>query len=246
MDDPARGPRAMTSTDDLDRLVLSVAAARELDRRCIEQYDIPGMVLMENAGRGAAEWILRELAPGDTGVDFLCGPGNNGGDAFVAARHLHNAGVPVRLFATHAFESARGDARWARGVAQRMGLPCLSIAESGSAARAAAGWDATRILVDGLLGTGSTGAPRGAVAEALEAARGARPRLRVALDLPSGLDADSGRIPGPCFRADLTLAFAAWKPGLIAASQGPGAVAGRIEVVGIGAPIELLRALAGM
>src|SRR5687768_9598571 len=104
-------------------LVLSRRAARELDRLCIEEYAIPGVVLMENAGRGVAQALLRELGGRRSSVVFLCGPGNNGGDAFVAARHLHNAGVESELFATAGAEATRGDAAWARAVAQRMGLP---------------------------------------------------------------------------------------------------------------------------
>ncbi len=217
-------------------LVLSRNAVRELDRLCIEEYGIPGIVLMENAGRGAAEHLRRELRSNKERVVFLCGPGNNGGDAFVAARHLHNAGVEVQLFATSA---SSGDAAWARSVTERMGLITRSIAESAALDRARTQFEGDVLLVDALLGTGAEGAPRGAIAAALRACEPAKPRLRVALDIPTGLDAQTAVVHDPCFRADLTLTFAARKPGLIAE------VCGQIEVIDIGAPCELITRLAG-
>ncbi|MEO6709083.1 MAG: NAD(P)H-hydrate epimerase [Planctomycetota bacterium] len=217
-------------------IVLSRRAVRELDRICIEEYGIPAVVLMENAGRGVAEQLLHEIGAKALRVVFLCGPGNNGGDAFVAARHLHNAGVAVALFA---ISDSKGDAAWARGVAERMGLVASSIAEAPQLEAQRRNFDGEVVLVDALLGTGAEGSPRAAVAGALRAAARAKPRLRVALDLPSGLDAQTGEVHDPCFRADLTLTFAARKPGLVAQ------VCGRVLVVDIGAPRELLARLAG-
>ncbi|HTF90036.1 MAG TPA: NAD(P)H-hydrate epimerase [Planctomycetota bacterium] len=217
-------------------IVLSRRAVRELDRLCLSEYGIPGIVLMENAGRGVAESLLREFDSKTVRVVFLCGPGNNGGDAFVAARHLHNAGIAVRLFAT---SDSKGDAAWARGVAERMGLVASPIAEASQLDVLRPSFDGDVVLVDALLGTGAEGVPRGAIAGALRAAAKAKPRLRVALDLPSGLDAQTGKIHDPCFRADLTLTFAARKPGLSAE------VCGRVTVIDIGAPRELLARLAG-
>src|SRR5262245_25024063 len=107
-------------------VVLSRAAVRELDRLCLEEFGIPGVVLMENAGRGAAEQLFARAR--GSRVIFLCGPGNNGGDAFVAARHLHNAGAEVLLLATASREATRGDAAWARGVAEKQGLAVRSLA----------------------------------------------------------------------------------------------------------------------
>jgi len=223
----------------LPEFLLSRRAARELDRLCLEEFGIPGLVLMENAGRGAAERIARELRGDGERVVFLCGPGNNGGDAFVAARHLHNQGVPLELYATHAAGAPGSDGAWARSVALRMGLDLRSIADDGELQRWSRRFDGPVLLVDALLGTGAEGAPRGAVAACLRAAAAARPRLRIALDLPSGLDADSGLASVDCFRADLTLTFAARKPGL------GSSLCGRVEVIDIGAPRELLARLGG-
>jgi NAD(P)H-hydrate epimerase len=235
-------PRRGATLESVERpqlLLLSRRAVRELDRLCSEEFGIPGIVLMENAGRGVAECLRRELHSDLERVVFLCGPGNNGGDAFVAARHLHNAGVEVALFATIGAAQTRGDAAWARSVAERMGLRVTSIAGAEDIARARQQWNGEILLVDGLLGTGAEGPPRGAVAATLRACDSSTPRLRVALDLPSGLDADTGVAHDPCFRADLSLTFAARKPGLTAS------VCDRIEVIDIGAPRELLLRLAG-
>lgn len=218
--------------------VLSRRAVRELDRLCNDEFGIPGIVLMENAGRGAAECLQRELLSHRERVVFLCGPGNNGGDAFVAARHLYNRGVDVELFATASAAQTRGDAAWARSVIERMGLIPNSISSAEKLERMRPRWSGDVVLVDALLGTGAEGAPRGMVAASLRACALATPRLRIALDLPSGLDADSGLAHDPCFRADLTLTFAALKPGLAAE------VCGRVVVVDIGAPRELIQRLA--
>src|SRR5258708_812085 len=92
------------------QLVLSRAQVRELDRRAIEEFGIPGIVLMENAGRGAAEIILRECGDLSRGAAIICGGGNNGGDGFVIARHLVNAGVHVTDFLVCEPERLAGDA----------------------------------------------------------------------------------------------------------------------------------------
>ncbi len=218
---------------------------RELDRLCHDEFGIPGLVLMENAGRGAAERLLLESADVTERFVFLCGPGNNGGDAFVAARHLHNRSRDVLLLATHSAADTRGDAAWARSVVERMGISIEPIVHDTGVAAAAeverlrAQLSGNVILVDALLGTGAVGEPRGAVALALRAAREARPRLRVSLDLPSGLDADTGVAHELCFAADISLTFAARKPGLVAS------VAGRVVVIDIGAPRALLLRLQG-
>ena len=219
--------------------VLSRRAVRELDRLCLQEYAIPGIVLMENAGRGVADHVMRERRSDLERIVFLCGPGNNGGDAFVAARHLHNRGADVELYATHATSAHGSDAAWARAVVERMGLAPRSIASAAELGLWRERFSGSVLLVDALLGTGAEGAPRGAVLACLQAASAARPRLRIALDLPSGLDVDTGLAHESCFRADLTLTLAASKPGL-QASQ-----CGRVEVIDIGAPKELLERLAG-
>jgi NAD(P)H-hydrate epimerase len=212
---------------------------REIDRRAIEEFGLPGIVLMENAGRGAAE-LLHGLAPGAT-VAIVCGGGNNAGDGFVIARHLENLGHAVRLLLACEPAECRGDAAIAWRVVERAGIPAIRLAAATPAdwerALAGAAW-----IVDALLGTGARGAPRGAIATAIEAVNAARSRgAKVcAVDLPSGLDCDTGTAPGACVGADVTTTFVARKVGFDAAAAAP--LLGAVHVVGIGVPRSLLAA----
>jgi len=210
---------------------------REIDRRAITDYGLPGIVLMENAGRGVAELV--HAAASEAVVAIVCGKGNNAGDGFVIARHLENLGHDVRLLLACDPAGYRGDAATAWQVAARSGIPAVCLAEAGPEAwkRELAGAD---WIVDALLGTGLTGPPRGAIAAAIEAvnAAGRRGVKVLAVDLPSGLDCDTGRPAGSCVRADLTATFVARKVGF----DEPGAAAclGGVQVVGIGVPRALL------
>jgi NAD(P)H-hydrate epimerase len=222
---------------------LSRAEVREIDRRAIEAFGVPGVVLMENAGAGAAR-LLESLGI-DGPVSIACGKGNNGGDGFVIARHLDIAGHAVKLLLTCRPEDIRGDAAVNLRIAERAGLPieCLADADrlAWEAALGGAGW-----IVDALLGTGSSAAPTGAVAHAIAAVNALRARggLRVfAVDLPSGLDCDSGTAAGDCVRADVTATFVARKRGFDA--TGAAALTGAVHVIGIGAPRAVLDRLSG-
>ena len=193
---------------------------------------------MENAGRGAAEIVARE----DGGVVAVaCGRGNNGGDGFVIARHLDLLGRPVRILLAAEPTAITGDAATMFGVASRAGIPIVPLA----AADVATWGDhlaGAAVVVDALLGTGATGAPHGAVAVAIDAIvawRVATPTGRVlAVDVPSGLDCDTGRAAGACVRADATVTFVAPKRGF--SSPEAAAFTGAVHVVGIGAPRRLL------
>ena len=199
---------------------------------------MPGVVLMENAGAGAAR-LLESL--GITGpVAIACGKGNNGGDGVVIARHLECAGHAVKIILACRPEEIRGDAAVNLAIAQRSGLAieCLANADQAAWERALAGAD---WIVDALLGTGASGAPTGTVATAIAAITAARGRgvARVlAVDLPSGLDCDTGTAAGACVRADATATFVARKRGFDAA--GAAAFTGAVHVIGIGAPRAVL------
>jgi NAD(P)H-hydrate epimerase len=226
------------------RPTLSRDQVREVDRLALEELGIPGLLLMENAGRGAAELARRRLLPGrpPAGIALvLCGTGNNGGDGWVVARHLSLAGVAVRVGALQPAQAARGDAAIMRAIVERMGL---AVRPAGDEAGLAAFQDelaGTRValVVDGLLGTGFRGALRPEVARAIRwvldlRRSGARV---LALDLPSGLDCDTGEPADPTVRADLTATFVAPKRGFLARPARP--FLGRVVTLSIGAP-ELL------
>jgi NAD(P)H-hydrate epimerase len=208
---------------------------REIDRTAIEVYGIPSLTLMDRAGRAVAEAAL-ELAGAKGRVVVVCGGGNNGGDGYVAARLLRGAGRDARVLALVPAERLSPDARAVREQAERAGVP---IDEAGELAAVDAG--VGDVVVDAIFGTGLARAPEGAFAGAIarvEAARVAGARV-LAVDVPSGLSADTGRPLGPCVRADRTVTFGFQKRGLVLF---PGAAfAGEVSVADIGIPPEAAR-----
>jgi hydroxyethylthiazole kinase-like uncharacterized protein yjeF len=192
---------------------------RATDRWAIEERGIPGLELMERAGRGLADLVVA-VAP-DGPIAVACGKGNNGGDGYVAARLLREAGREVRVVAVAPLQELGGDAR---ANAERV---------DGIEPFAAARLDDCAVVVDALLGTGFSGAPHGAVADAIAAVNAAGLAV-VAADVPSGVDAATGITEGEAVRACATATFAAAKPGLWI---NPGkSHAGHVRVVDIGIP----------
>jgi len=203
------------------------AAMRDLDRYTIEKLGVPGQILMESAGRAVAEEVLTWLPPGGV-VLVVCGGGNNGGDGFVVARHLHLLGVRVRAVVVGDPKRLRGDARANHARAQAAG-----VALEGERWRA----PNAGVIVDAVFGTGLTRAVSGAAAgcirriNAARESRGGAVRV-VAVDLPSGLCADTGQELGVAVAADATVTIQAPKLGL---ALEPGrSLAGRVRVARVG------------
>ena len=214
---------------------LTRAQVREIDRVAIEDYGIPGIVLMENASRGAVD-VLGALGwkPAQT-VTVLCGPGNNGGDGFAMARHLRLLGGRVRILLTRAVEKLQGDAATNARIAQAMDLPMRHIDDSMNIAKDLAGSD---WIVDALLGTGFQGElqePLLSLVMVVNHFVRNHDTQVLAVDIPSGLDADTGDPGVETLRADHTVTFVAPKVGF----QGGAAreYLGRVHTVGIGAPL---------
>ena len=185
----------------------------------------PGTELMARAGRAVADVAARLQPQGP--VLVLCGPGNNGGDGFVAARLLKGAGRDVTVASVVPPGEMTGDAGWA---AAAWTDPVLDLAEARP--------DLAGLVVDALFGTGLGRDLEGAVAAAVDRVNAAGVPV-LAVDVPSGIDADTGLVRGTAVRATATLALAARKPGHLA---GPGrAHAGRVEVADIGIPPSILR-----
>jgi NAD(P)H-hydrate epimerase len=215
---------------------------RELDRLANEEYGVSGIVLMENAGANTARLLEASGIPGP--VVIACGRGNNGGDGFVIARHLEAAGHRVRVLRAAVPEAYAGDAATNLRIAERSGISIICLADADEAAwrreLTTAAW-----IVDALLGTGAVGPPRGAVAIAITAINDVRAAAGdfaarvLAVDLPSGLDADTGEAAGACVRADHTATFVAEKAGF--ANPAAAAFTGTVHVLGIGAPGSLLQ-----
>lgn len=204
---------------------MTSAQMREVDRRCIEDIGIPGAVLMNNAGAA----VFREIERGPVGV--VCGKGNNGGDGFVVARLALLTGHDTRVVLVAEPDSIRGDAATFMRVYENLGGAILSVVEDREAADAVAGLEDRAVIVDALLGTGITGKVRGAMRAAIAAWP---PVHTVAVDLPSGLNADTGEVCGVCVKADVTVTLQFAKKGF----ENPAATeyVGRLVVADIGIP----------
>jgi len=210
---------------DITLPTLSAAQMREADRRCIEEIGIPGVVLMNNAGTA----VFRELDGGPVGI--VCGKGNNGGDGYVVARLCLVAGWETRLVLVADPKDITGDAAVFLRAYQNLGGAVQAVRDARAAAEAVSKLADCAVLVDAVLGTGVKGEVHGPIRAAIEA----WPAVRtVAVDLPSGMNADTGDACGCCIRADVTVTFQFAKRGLVApAAQAHG---GRLVVADIGIP----------
>ncbi len=216
--------------------VVTADEMRALDRATIEDIGIPALTLMETAGRGVADVAMRMLGDQRGPVAVVCGPGNNGGDGFVIARVLRARGVDAVAYLAVPRETIKGDALAHLEILERAGGVVRSIAtpqeldEVGDAIRSAV------LGVDALFGLGPLRAIEGHLAEVIAEINGARWRL--AVDLPSGLDADTGRVNGAVVTAHRTATMGARKIALVGA---PGFTrCGEIDVVDIGIPAAVI------
>lgn len=225
---------------------LTASQSRELDRVAIEQFGIHSLVLMENAGNNAALQIASRFRV-ESRVTVLAGSGNNGGDGWVIARHLSALGFDVRGILIGQRSKLSPDNLNNLLILEKSDFPLLNLdAESSFAtgpsnepSNMAQEWlFNSDIVIDSLLGTGSKGAPREPLAQWIEFANSLS-ATRVAIDLPSGLDADSGMVSEPTFRADLTLTMASQKIGFINRKARPWL--GEIIVLPIGLPVKVIQ-----
>jgi len=210
---------------------MSRSAVREVDRIAIEEFELPGIVLMENAGRNSAELLLRQDVGGP--VAICCGKGNNGGDGFVITRHLENQGVDVQVLLVADPAELTGDAAVNCRVLQHAGTPLHVFDRDQEAEQWRPVLHSSDWIVDALLGTGMTGAVREPYAGIIREINAAEARV-LAVDVPSGLDCDTGRPLGDCVRADCTATFVARKTGFDADSAAEWL--GAVHVIDIGVP----------
>ncbi len=195
----------ITVMTDLPRELFRAEQVRELDRMAIEECGIDGLTLMTRAGRAAFDW-LRLHWPAAEKLVVLCGPGNNGGDGYVVARLAREAGLKPIILTVDGAREPGGHAGRAREAALRAG-----VSEAGFSPAALVHTD---LVVDGLLGTGLSGKVRGKFREIIEAVNAVSVPV-LALDIPSGLGADTGKVLGVALKAEATVTFIALKQGLL-------------------------------
>jgi NAD(P)H-hydrate epimerase len=213
-------------------MLLSRDQARALDRRVMDEFGVPGIVLMENAGRGIAD-LIQQLGVRRP-VVVCCGRGNNGGDGFVIARHLDNARVPVRVLLFARPEEITGDAAINYRILARSGPPIQVLADAKNLPTqlANAAW-----IVDALFGTGLTGPLRPPFDQVVESINATEAQI-LAVDIPSGLDCDSGEPMGPTIRAHHTATIAALKRGFTQPAALPWL--GQLHIIDMGMPWRIL------
>ncbi|RME03851.1 MAG: NAD(P)H-hydrate epimerase [Planctomycetota bacterium] len=237
--------------------VLTRNAIRMLDRRAMEEFGISGLVLMENAGLWSAYTAL-EMLDWDFSkkVVVFCGKGNNGGDGFVLARHLYNRGIQVDVCLAEGRQRvvSESDAGVNLAILEKMGVTLHELGEEGDYS----GWfdcfSDYSLVVDALLGTGFQGEVRSPYRELISLIN-AFPFSKLAIDIPSGLDADTGEVGwerdwqageerptrkefGLAVRADITVTFGAKKVGFYK-NDGPQYV-GEVVLVDIGLPRQII------
>jgi NAD(P)H-hydrate epimerase len=221
--------------------ILTAAEMKEVDRLSTDRADIPSIALMENAGRGVAEFIQRRYPDiSRRSIIVLCGKGNNGGDGFVVARHLRQMGAKPDVFLCASPSELRGDA--AENLKRWQAFPSdLRVVESDT------DWEklepkiaAPGIIVDALLGTGTRGPVTGLLQYVIHSVNTKRsPRsVVIAVDIPSGLIADTGERAGETITADYTITFTAPKIGMF--QRNAPACIGTLVVCDIGSPAALV------
>ncbi|UCF31808.1 MAG: NAD(P)H-hydrate dehydratase [bacterium] len=206
---------------------------QEIDQRAIRTIGIPSLVLMENAGAAVVDIIERRVSRERLNISVMCGTGNNGGDGMVVGRHLSERGHEVMVYLTAPRAQYRGDAGTQLRILSRMGIPVTVLSTARSLERARRRFEESDVAVDALFGTGLEREVAGLFAEAV-AVINACPGLVAAVDIPSGINGQSGLPMGASVTADVTVTLAFPKPGLLLF---PGADhAGEVVVADIGIP----------
>jgi NAD(P)H-hydrate epimerase len=217
-------------------LHLSRSQLREIDRRAADEYHIPGIVLMENAARAVVDRAVQALADECCGtVLVLCGGGNNGGDGLAVARHLHNRGCGVIIGLCCDASKYKGDALINWQITRAMKIIAMPF-EIGMLSD-----PQPMLIIDAIFGTGLSEPPRAPFPSIAEAINNSGIPI-LSIDIPSGLDCDTGKPLGACIRAGCTVTFVAEKPGF--AHVEARKVLGHVIVGDIGCPVELVRSVA--
>lgn len=214
--------------------LVTASEMREMDRLTIEHAGIPGIVLMENAAKSATEVFIEHFKPFITSsILVICGKGNNGGDGYVMARYLHNSGMKVSVIITCERSAISGDALINLSVIEKLGIEISEIRDEAAFETFAQRLSGCSYIIDGLFGTGLNSPVKGLYKKIIDTVNNSNKPV-ISIDIPSGLNADTGGIMGAAVKADLTVTFGFAKPGHYVY---PGrALTGRLVTVDIGIP----------
>jgi len=221
----------------MNTLILNRRNAQELDSICINAYSIPGIVLMENAGRGIFDYLLHRTPQGS--ITICCGKGNNGGDGFVVARHLDNHRIPVHILLLAKPDELKGDAKTNYDMVMKSNIPLTMVnAENIQTIKpllSKATW-----IVDALFGTGLQG-PVGFPFDTMIHMINEASKEVLSIDIPSGLDCDTGEPLGVAVKATHTVSMVGLKKGFL--NPNAKQYLGCTHIVDIGVPNELRQKL---
>ena len=224
--------RTPDTMNNATQLLLSRDESRHIDGAAVSELGLTGLLLMENAARSACDVILREFSR-PANIVILCGPGNNGGDGFAVARQLSARGVTARVFLTTAGRDLTSDAEFNRQVWLAAGYEVEDGNHADTIRVVLENLKNDDLVVDCLLGTGIRGAVREPF-DGIIAAVNLSPAQVLAIDVPSGLDCESGDAAGECIRADRTITFVGMKTGFVTKTARP--YTGPVETGHIGLP----------
>ena len=218
--------------------VVTSQQMKEIDRKAIEENNLSGLILMENAGLRIFQ-SLKNIYPDLRlkKIVIFAGSGNNGGDGFVVARHLYDYGVKVKVFLLAPFNKIKGEAGENLNIIDKMGVELIEV-ETVKLEEVQEAIQNSDLIIDAILGTGLQGKVTGLKAKIIDLINITNKEV-VAIDVPSGLDTDTGKVEGPCIKATHTITLALPKIGLLIF---PGAsYAGKVTVEDIGIPSYLLK-----
>ncbi len=222
-------------------ILVTAGEMQAMDRRTIEDFGIPGMVLMENAGRGATRFLLEQFPDLEKKkVGVIAGRGNNGGDGFVIARCLKQKGVHVQVYLLAKAKKVQGDALTNLGFLKPLDVPVVEIPDEASFLKIKSEMAGLDMWIDAILGTGLKSAVKGYFKTIIEYINALNKPV-FAVDMPSGLNSDTGQSCGACIQATATATFAFAKTGHMVY---PGAdFTGKLDIVDIGIPPHIVSAV---
>lgn len=199
-----------------DRRVLSAGQALALDKKVQEELGIPALLLMENAGRAVCQEALKNIKSRKARIAVFCGKGNNGGDGFCCSRHLLTYGVKLDIFLAGKINDVKGQAKVNLDILLKMKQRIIELgADNLESLRKTV--RKYNLIIDALLGVGANGQIRGIYPEIIGIINNSQAYI-LAVDIPSGLDATSGKLLGACVKADKTVTFIARKRGMMSAA----------------------------